>query len=184
MSRLCVHRQTDQLHGWAHDWHHKANGWEVRMAFPPLFIITSSTVPGQWPKAITITQKFITSCYFTDVGAYTCATVMLKGTALRWMVMSLLKTGQHCMTVFTMCLWTRNPAPSPCLSSLPLKKTLCPSSVIVSPKSSISFHGVQGYSICTCPFCVSSLSFFAALSVLVFMCQWWCLFHKSSVMHQ
>ena len=59
---------------------------------------------------------------------------MLKGTALRRMVMSLLETGRHPMTVFTMSLWTRNPTPCSCLSSFPLKRTLCPSSVVVSPK--------------------------------------------------
>ena len=52
--------------------------------------------------------------------------VKLKGTALRWMVMSLLETGRHPMT--------RNPTPCSYLSSFPLKKTLCPSSVVVSPK--------------------------------------------------
>ena len=59
---------------------------------------------------------------------------MLKGTALRRMVMSLLETGRHPMTVFMTSLWTRNPAPCSCLSSFPLKKTFCPSSVVVTPK--------------------------------------------------
>ena len=59
---------------------------------------------------------------------------MLKGTALKRIVMSLLETGQHPMTVFTMSLWTRNPTPCSCLSSFSLKKTSCPSSVVVSPK--------------------------------------------------
>ena len=41
--------------------------------------------------------------------------------------------------VFTMSLWTRNPTPCPCLSSFPLKKTLCLSSRLTrapKPKSS------------------------------------------------
>ena len=45
---------------------------------------------------------------------------MLKGTALRRMVMSLLETGWHPMTVLTVSLWTRNPRPCSCLSSFPL----------------------------------------------------------------
>ncbi len=94
---------------------------------------------------------------------------MLKGTALRRMVISLLEAGRHPMTVFTMSLWTRNPTPCSCLSSFPLKKTLCPSSVVVSPKffhlisqSPRMFHLYLSIS------CVSSWSFPAALSVLVF----------------
>ena len=68
-----------------------------------------------------------------------------------------------------MSLWTRNPTPCSCLSSFPLKKTLCPSSVVVSPKffhlisqSPRMFHLYLSIS------CVSSWSFPAALSVLVF----------------
>ena len=38
------------------------------------------------------------------VGAYACTIVVLKGTALRRMVMSLLETGRHPMIVFTMSL--------------------------------------------------------------------------------
>ena len=94
---------------------------------------------------------------------------MLKGTALRRMVMSLLETGRHPMTVFMMSLWTRNPTPCSYLSSFPLKKTLCPSSVVVSPKffylisqSPKIFHLYLSIS------CISSWSFFAVVSVLVF----------------
>ena len=68
------------------------------------------------------------------VGAYECTIVMLKRTALRRMVISLLETGWHPMTVFTMSLWTRYPTPCSYLSSFPPKKTLRPSSVVVSPK--------------------------------------------------
>ena len=50
------------------------------------------------------------------------------------MVISLLETGWQPMTVFTMSLWTRNPMPWLCLSSLPLKYNLWPSSMDVSPK--------------------------------------------------
>ena len=95
--------------------------------------------------------------------------LMLKGTALRWMVMSLLGTARHPMTLFTMSLWTRRPLPCSCLSSFLLKKTLCPSSVVVSPKffnlisqSPRMFHLYLSIS------CVTSWSFPAALSVLVF----------------
>ena len=58
---------------------------------------------------------------------------MLKGATLRRTVMSLLETGRHPMTLFTTSLWTGNPTPCSCLFSFPLKKTLCPSSVVVSP---------------------------------------------------
>ena len=51
------------------------------------------------------------------------------------MVMSLLETGQHPLTAFTMSLWTGHPTPCSCLSSFSLKKTLCPSSVVVSPSN-------------------------------------------------
>ena len=85
------------------------------------------------------------------------------------MVMCLLETGWHPMTVFMMSLWTRNPTPYLFLSSFPLKKTLCPSSVVVSPKffylisqSPRMFHLYLSIS------CVSSWSFPAAVSVIVF----------------
>ena len=42
---------------------------------------------------------------------------MLKWTALGRMMISLLETGRHLMSVFTMSLWTRNPTPCSCLSS-------------------------------------------------------------------
>ena len=75
------------------------------------------------------------------------------------------------MTVFTMSLLTRNLTPCSCLSSFPLKKkkTLCPSSVVVLPRffhlisqSPRIFHLYLSVS------CVSSWSFPATLSVLVF----------------
>ena len=59
---------------------------------------------------------------------------MLNGLALRRITISLLETVRQPMTVFTMSLCTRNPTPSSCLSSLPLKYNLWPSSVDVSPK--------------------------------------------------
>ena len=94
---------------------------------------------------------------------------MLKGAALRWMVISLLETERHPMTVFTMPLWTRNPMPCLCLSSFPLKKTLCPSSVVVSPKF---FHLISQsprmFHLYLSILCVTSWSLPAALSVLVF----------------
>ena len=40
----------------------------------------------------------------SDVGAYACTIVMLKGVAIKRMVMSLLETGRHPMTVFTISL--------------------------------------------------------------------------------
>ena len=40
----------------------------------------------------------------SDVGAYACTIVMLKGIAIKRMVMSLLETGRHPMTVFTISL--------------------------------------------------------------------------------
>ena len=94
---------------------------------------------------------------------------MLKGTALRQVVMSPLEIGWHPTTVVMMSVWTRNPIPCSCLSSFPLKKTLCPSSVVVWPKffhlisqSPRMFHLYLPIS------CVSSWSFPAAFSVLVF----------------
>ena len=63
-----------------------------------------------------------------------------------------------------MSLWTRNPKPRSCLSSLPLKKTLCPSSVVVSPKF---FHLIsqspQMFHLYLSISCVSSWSFPAAI---------------------
>ena len=84
--------------------------------------------------------------------------------------MSLLETGRHPMTVFTMSLLTRNPTPCSCLSSFPLKKKLCPSSVVVVlPKF---FHLISQsprmFHLYLSILCVSSWSFPVALSVLVF----------------
>ena len=94
---------------------------------------------------------------------------MLKGSALRRMMMSLLETGRHPMTVSMMSLWKRNPMPCSYLSSFPWKKTLCPSSVVVSPKF---FHLISQsprlFHLYLSTFCVSSWSFPAAFSVLVF----------------
>jgi len=89
---------------------------------------------------------------------------MLEGTALRRMVMSLLESGRHSMTVSTMSLRTRTPTPCSCLSSFPLKKTLCTSSVVVSPK----FFHLKMFLLYLSISCLSSLSFPVALSVPVF----------------
>ena len=45
-----------------------------------------------------------------------------------------MESGRHPMIVFMMSLWTRNLTSCSCLSSFPLKKTVCPSAVVVSPK--------------------------------------------------
>ena len=95
---------------------------------------------------------------------------MLKGTALRRMVMSLLETGRHHMTVVTISLWARNPTSCLCLSSFPLNKRYVLLLLLFWQSSSISFHRVQGCSICTWPFRVLvpgvSLLLLATLSVL------------------
>ena len=100
------------------------------------------------------------------------------------MVMSLLETGRHSLTVYTMSLLTRNPTPCSCLSSFPLKKKLCPSSVVVVlPKF---FHLISQsprmFHLYLSILCVSSWSFPVALSALVFHVR--CLFHESLMMHQ
>ena len=59
--------------------------------------------------------------------------VMLKGLALSRTVMSLLEIERHPMTLFTISLCTRKPTPCSCLSSFPLKYTLWPPSVGISP---------------------------------------------------
>ena len=59
---------------------------------------------------------------------------MLNGDAFKRMVMSRLKTGRHPMMAFTVSLRIRNPTPCSCLSSRPLKRSLWPSGVDVSPK--------------------------------------------------
>ena len=128
-----------------------------------------SSLSDQW-HSVGGHRILIFRCHHSlTLGAYNCTTVMLKGTALGRMVMSLLETWQHPMTMFTMSLWTRNPMPCPCLSSFPLQKTLYPSSVVVSLKfyhpisqSPRKFHLYLSTS------CVSSWSFPAAPSVLVF----------------
>ena len=86
------------------------------------------------------------------VGAYECTIVMLKRTALRRMVISLLETGQHNMTVFTISLWTRNPAPCSCCPLFHWRKPCVLPLLLFRQSFSISFHKVQGWSICTCPF--------------------------------
>ena len=66
-------------------------------------------------------------------------------------------------------MWTRNPAQCSCLSSFPLKETLRPLAVVVSPKF---FHLISQsprmFFLYLSILCVSSRSFSAALSVLVF----------------
>ena len=47
--------------------------------------------------------------------------VILKGAALRRIDISMLETGRHPKTAFTMFLCSRNPTPYSCLSSSPLK---------------------------------------------------------------
>ena len=65
------------------------------------------------------------------VGLYNCD---VNGLALRRIVIRLLESGRQLMTVFTMPLWTRNPTPCSCLSSLPLKYNLRPPWVDILPK--------------------------------------------------
>ena len=85
------------------------------------------------------------------------------------MVMSLLETWQHPMTVFTMSLWTRNPTPCSCLSFFSTEEYLvsflyrCFAKVLPSHfTQSKDFHLYLSIP------CVSSWSFPAAVSVLVF----------------
>ena len=94
---------------------------------------------------------------------------MLNGDAFRRMVMSRLETGRHPIMAFTVSLWMRNPTQCSCLSSLPLKKSLWPSGIDVSPEffqrtsqSPRMFHWYLFIS------CVSSSTFPAALSDLTF----------------
>ena len=95
---------------------------------------------------------------------------MLIGAALKLIVMSLLETGRHPMTMFTMTLWTINPTPCSCLSSFPLNEPYVLLLLLFWQSSSISFHRVQGCSICTWPFRVLVPGVFllllATLSVL------------------
>ena len=69
------------------------------------------------------------------------------------------------MTIFTMSLWIRNPKPCKCLSSFPLKKILCRSSVVVWLKF---FHLISQSPRMFHLYLTFSWSFPAALSVLVF----------------
>ena len=95
--------------------------------------------------------------------------MMLNGDAFRRTVVNWLETGRHPMIAFTVSLWMRSPTPCSCLSSRPLKKSLWPSGVHVSPKyfqptsqSQRMFHWYHFIS------CVSSSTFPAALSDLMF----------------
>ena len=58
--------------------------------------------------------------------------------------------------------------------------------LLFSQSSTISFHRVQGCSICTCPFHVIVQPGVSPqlLVTLWSMCPWWCLFYESSLMHQ
>ena len=81
-----------------------------------------------------------------------------------------------------MSLWTRNSTPCSCLSSLPPKKRCVLPLLLFCQSYSISFHRVQGCSICTCSLRVfvsgDSSQLFVSLCSL---CQWWCcLSHESS----
>ena len=70
---------------------------------------------------------------------------MLKANALRRMVMSLLETGQHPMTVFTMSLWTRKPTPCSCLYPPFHWRKPCVLPLLFRQSSSISFHRFHMY---------------------------------------
>ena len=103
----------------------------------------------------------------SDVGAYACTIVMLKGTALRQMVISLAETRRQPMTVFTMS----NAMLVFILNSTEgnLVSFLCCYLTKVLP----SHFTVQGCSICTCPFRVSVPGVSQQLLVsLCSMCQW------------
>ena len=92
---------------------------------------------------------------------------MLKGTALRRMVKRLLETRRHPMTVFTMSLWTQNIMSCSCVSSFPLKKTLCPSCVVSLKFFHLISQNPRMLHLCLSVSCISSWSFPAALSVFV-----------------
>ena len=91
---------------------------------------------------------------------------MLNGDAFSRMVMSQLETGRHPMMAFTESLGIRNLTSCSCLSSRPLKKSLWPSGVDVTPKffqrTSHMFHQYLSIS------CVSSSTFPVALSDITF----------------
>ena len=77
--------------------------------------------------------------------------------------MSLLETGRHPMTVFTMS------TPCSCLSSFPLKKTLRSSFFVFWPKFYLISQNPRMFHLYLSISCVSSWSFSAALSVLIVM---------------
>ena len=111
---------------------------------------------------------------------------MLKGDAFWQVVMGRLEKGRHPMMAFTVCLWMRNPTTCSCLTSLPLKKSLWPSGVDISPKifqhTSQSPRMFHRYLLILC---VSSSTFSAALSDFSFQCLSWCCFwHVVILVHQ
>ena len=94
---------------------------------------------------------------------------VLNGDAFKRMLMSRLETSRPPMMAFTVSLSMRNPTPCSGLSSWPLKKSLWPSGVEVSPKffhrtsqSPRMFHRYLFIS------CISSSTFPAVLSDLTF----------------
>ena len=104
-----------------------------------------------------------------DVGAYTWMMVMLKGLALSRTVMILLEIGRHPMTLFTISLCTRKPTPCSCLSSFPLKYTLWPPSVGISPDFfHFISHNPRMIHLYRSISCKSSSTLPAALRVLTF----------------
>ena len=97
---------------------------------------------------------------------------MLNGDAFRRMVMGRLETGRHPMMAFTVSLWMRNPTVCSCLSSRPLKKSLWPSVVNVSPQFFFFFQctsqGPRMFHRYLFIACVSSSTFPVALRDLTF----------------
>ena len=79
---------------------------------------------------------------------------MLKGTALRRVVISLMETGRHPMTVFTMSLWTKIQRHARVYPLFHWKKLCVVPVLLFRQSSSISFHRVLEYFICTCQFLV------------------------------
>ena len=125
-------------------------------------------------KALTqFISVYLHSLYLHFIIVWRCSVHLyycdVERDCLRQMVMSLLKTWRHSMTVLTMSLWAEDPAPCSCLSSFPPKKTLCLSSVVVSPKC---FHLISQspriLHVYLSISCVGSWSFCPALSVLWF----------------
>ena len=83
-------------------------------------------------------------------------------------MVNLLETWRHPMTVFTMSWWRGNPTPCSCLSSFLLNKTLCSSSVVVSPKFFLLIsQSPRMFYLYLSISCAISWSFPAGLSVLV-----------------